>query len=173
MSPNKSQSNYSKRPVKRVRLLKIGPRKYKGLFEEYFYGFVVAICLAVMLLGKAGGMSGYNAMVTGLWAGGFTWSAGLMWRYRKGQAPGRRGDKSKKAAQAPTKVIARPLSPHFKPMIGPQWPVNVGLGLPKTPPAGGQQGKKPIFVYERPTLPDRKTKLPHNWPGQKDKKPKR
>jgi hypothetical protein len=49
----------------------------------------------------------------------------------------------------------------------------MGKGLPKTLPAAGQQGKKPIFVYERPTLPDRKTKLPHNWPGQKNKKPKR
>jgi hypothetical protein len=173
MSPNKPQSNYSKRPVKKVRLLKIGQQKYKGLFEEYFYGFVVAICLAVMLLGKAGGMSGYNSIVTGLWVGGFAWSAGLVWRYRKGQGKPGRGNKRKQAAQAPPKVIARPLSPNFKPMIGPQWPVSTGQGLPKTPPAAGQQGKKPIFVYERPTLPDRKTKLPHNWPGQKNKKPKR
>ncbi len=36
----------------------------------------------------------------------------------------------------------------------------------------GAQGKKPVFVYERPTLPDRKPKLPANWPGRQDKKPK-
>jgi len=50
------------------------------------------------------------------------------------------------------------------------------------PSPAGQNGKtKPVFVYERPTLPDRKPKLPANWPGQQhkkttgeqDKKPKR
>src|SRR5437879_11879141 len=85
MPPNKPQSNYSKRPV-RVRLLKIGPRTTKSLFEEYFYGFVVMISVAVTILGKAGGLSGYDAIVTGLWAGGFTWFAWLVRRYRKERA---------------------------------------------------------------------------------------
>jgi hypothetical protein len=171
MPPNKPQSNYSKRPVRKVRLLKIVPRKTMSLFEEYFHGFLVAICVVVMILGKAGGLSGYDAIVTGLWVGGITWFAWQVRRYRKEQANGGSGEKSEQAFQAASKVIAKPLSPSFKPMIGPQWPLKTGPGASQ-PSQPGQQGKKPVFVYERPTLPDRKPKFPANWAGQQDKKPK-
>ena len=172
MPPNKPQSNYSKRPVKRVRLLKIGPRKTKSLFEEYFYGFLAAICLTVIVMGKAGGLSGYDAIVTGLWVGGFTWCAGILRRYQKEKASPGRMEKPKQSAQTPAQVVAKPLSPSFKPMIGPQWPLKTAPGASQ-PAAPGQQGKKPVFVYERPTLPDRKPKFPANWAGQQDKKPKK
>src|SRR6266436_1129270 len=66
MQPNKPQSNYSKKPIKRIRLLKIGSRKSKSLFEEYFYSFAIAISMVVTILGKAGGLSGYDAIVMGL-----------------------------------------------------------------------------------------------------------
>jgi hypothetical protein len=171
MPPNKPQSNYSKRPIKRVRLLKIAPRKTKSLFEEYFYGFLVAITVGVMVLGSAGGLSGYDAVVTGLWVGGFTWCAWMLRTYQKEKGSPGRMEKSKQGAQTP-QLVAKPLSPHFKPMIGPQWPLKTapGAALPAKP---GQQGKKPVFVYERPTLPDRKPKFPANWAGQQDKKPKK
>ena len=172
MPPNKPQSNYSKRPIKRIRLLKIAPQKSKSLFEEYFYGFLVAICLGVMILGKAGGLSGYDAIVTGLWIGGFTWCAWVFRRYQKEKAGSAVIEKSQQETQGQTNVAAKPVSPNFKPMIGPQWPVKTapGTGLPSKP---GQQGKKPVFVYERPTLPDRKPKFPANWAAQQDKKPKK
>jgi hypothetical protein len=87
----------------------------------------------------------------------------------------------------------------MKPMIGPQWPVKMAPGAarprlqrppvptrepvkPAQPPApAGQTPGTPVapdnpgkraFVYERPTLPDRKPKLPNNWAGKQDKKPK-
>jgi len=195
MPPNKS--NYSKRPVKRVRLLRIGPRKTKSLIEEYFYGFAVSICVVVAILGKAGGLSGYDAIVTGLWAGGFTWFAWQVKLYRKAEAgPGSR-EKSQQAVQAPPQMMNMPLSPNLKPMIGPQWPLKTlpGAARPvqwpvkpaeqesrkpaQTPARAGQDPgapsnpPKPAFVYERPKLPDRKPKLPANWVGQPDKKPKR
>src|SRR5207244_12579712 len=85
MPPNKPQSNFSKRPIRRVRLLKIVPRKSKSLFEEYFYRFVAVICVAVMILGKAGGLSGYDAVVTGLWVGAFVWFARQVRYYRQQQ----------------------------------------------------------------------------------------
>jgi hypothetical protein len=195
MPPNKS--NYSKRPVKRVRLLRIGPRKAKSLIEEYFYGFAVSICVVVAILGKAGGLSGYDAIVTGLWAGGFTWFAWQVKLYRKAEAgPGSR-EKSQQAVQAPPQMMNMPLSPNLKPMIGPQWPLKTlpGAARPvqwpvkpaaqesrkpaQTPARAGQDPgapsnpTKPAFVYERPKLPDRKPKLPANWVGQPDKKPKR
>jgi hypothetical protein len=195
MQPNKPQSNYSKRPTKRVRLLKIGPRKTKSLFEEYFYGFVVAISLAVMILGKAGGLSGYDAIVTGLWVGGFIWCAWVLRRYRKEQVGSGGRERSKQAFQTP-QVIAKPLSTNFKPMIGPQWPLKTNAGVVrsvKRPARPGQESlkpaqapgpaaqapgttgnaNKPAFVYERPTLPDRKLKFPANWTGPQDKKPKK
>src|SRR5260370_10545086 len=99
MPRNKPQSNYSKKPIKRIRLLKIGPRKSKSLFEEYFYGFAIAISLVVMILGKAGGLSGYDAIVTGLWVGGFLWAAWGFRDYRKEQARPGNNDKSKQVIQ--------------------------------------------------------------------------
>src|SRR6266436_6535253 len=195
MQPNKPQSNDSKKPIKRIRLLKIGQRKSKSLFEEYFYGFAIAICLVVMILGKAGGLSGYDAVVMGLWVGGFMWCAWVLRRYRKEQARPGRIEKSAQAVEEPLQVGAKQLSANFKPMIGPQWPLKPAQGTTRpvqrsvrpaqeslkptqTPgPAGpapgppGDPGKR-AFVYERPTLPDRKPKLPNNWAGQQNKKPK-
>jgi len=48
-----------------VRLLKLGPPKSKGLFEEYFYGFLAAIFVALFILLKAGGMDTSTALVVG------------------------------------------------------------------------------------------------------------
>jgi hypothetical protein len=196
MPPNKPQSNYSKKPVKRIRLLKTVPRTSKSLFEEYFYGFLVAICLTVMILGKAGGLSGYDAIIMGLWVGGFTWFAWVFRRYRKEKTSHGRMEKSKQSTQTPRQVMTKPLSANFKPMIGPQWPVKPlgGAARPVQPSArptqelmkpertAGPTGKapeapsnpnKPAFVYERPTLPNRKPKFPANWEGQQNKKPKK
>jgi len=170
--PQKPQSSYSKRPIRRIKLLKFGPQKTKGLFEEYFHGFVVAITLTVMILGKAGGMSGNDAVVTGLWVGGLIWCASLVRRYQKEKSGTTEKKKLKQEAQSTEKLAVKPLSPNFKPMIGPQWPLKTAPGAAqKSLP--GQQGKKPVFVYERPTLPDRPPKFPANWAGHEDKKPKK
>jgi len=203
MPPNKPPSNYSKKPVRRVRLLKIGPRKTKSLFEEYFYGIAVTISLIVMLLGKAGGLSGYDAVVTGLWVGGILWFGWQLWNYRKTQAITGSIEKTMQPAQASPEMMKSLPHPNMKPMIGPQWQVKTWRGTPRpiqrstrpakepmkpvqtpgqTPaPAGQVQGapaapnnpNKRAFVYERPTLPDRKPKFPANWTGKPDKKPKR
>src|SRR5260370_40000140 len=101
MQPNKPQSNDSKKPIKRIRLLKIGPRKSKSLFEEDFYGFAIAITLVVMILGKAGGLSGYDAVVMGLWLGGVMRCAWVLRRHRKEQASPRRIEKSPEAHEKP------------------------------------------------------------------------
>jgi hypothetical protein len=203
MPPNKFQSNYSKRPVRKVRLLRLAPRRSKSLLEEYFYGIAAAICVVVMILGKAGGMSGYNAVVSALWVGAFLWFAWQVWGYRQEQAKAGSREKAKQAVQAPTQMMNQPLPPNMKPMIGPQWPLKTLPGTtrawptqrvvrpapqeskkaaPASTPAPASDGpapaapgnpNKPAFVYQRPTLPDRKPKLPANWAGQQDKKPKR
>ena len=172
MPPNKPQTSYSKRPIKRIKLLKFGQQQTKGLFEEYFHGFVVAITLIIMILGKAGGLDGYDAVVTGLWVGGFIWCASLVRRYQKEKSGTGEAKKSKPEVPATDKSVGKPLSPNFKPMIGPQWPLKTAPGAAqKSLP--GQQGKRPVFVYERPTLPDRPAKFPANWGEQEGKKPRK
>jgi hypothetical protein len=202
MLPNKPPFNYSKKPVRRVRLLKIGPQKTKSLFEEYFYGFAVAITLIVMVLGKAGGLGGYDAIVTGLWVGAILWFGWQLRNYRKAQAITGSVGKTRQAVQAPAQMTNQLLPANMKPMIGPQWPTKTIPGAPRpvlrsirpakeptkpvqtpaqtaspagevqeTPAAPGSPVKR--FVYERPTLPDRKPKFPANWAGKPDKKPKR
>ncbi len=199
MPPNKFQSNYSKRPVRKVRLLKLGPRKTISLFEEYFYGFVAATCVVVMVLGKAGGLSGYDAIASGLWAGGVLWFGSQVRGYLRERAGAGPREKSKRAVQAQGQTMNQALPANMKPMIGPQWPLKTLPGTarawpsqrpvepasqeskkpgPKPAPVGTApvtpgSPNKPAFVYQRPTLPDRKPKLPANWAGQEDKKPKR
>jgi hypothetical protein len=161
-----------------VRLPKIGARKTKGFFEEYFYGCLVAIFVAVTILVKAGGMSTYDAFVLGLWVTGFTWFARLAKQYfKEGAKP-----EIKKKGKMPVKTLPQngqghQLAPGMKPMIGPQWPLRSPQPLPQasqnSPAPGPGNQKKPAFVYERPTLPDRKPKFPANWAGPQDKKPKR
>ena len=176
MPPQRPQANYSKRPVKRVRLLKFGPRKTKSLFEEYFYGFLVAIFLLVGILLRAGGMSTYDAFVIGLWVAGIVWVARQVSAYYREKSGPAVVKRAKPAPPPATLALTGPLPSGMKPMIGPQWPLKSQKEAP--PGNGGSQpntpGKpKPAFVYERPTLPDRKPKLPANWPGAQDKKPKK
>jgi hypothetical protein len=171
MAQNKPQSNYSKPPIKRVRLAKIGLRKTKGLFEEYFYGFLVGIWLTLSLLLKAGGMDTSDAMVMGMWVAGGTWFAWKLKEYFKEKSVPAALKKRAQEVEALQQVEKIPLSPNLKPMIGPQWPLKTEAGASKPAPGGGQT-KKPAFVYVRPTLPDRKPKLPANWPGRQDKKTK-
>jgi hypothetical protein len=171
MAQNKPQSNYSKRPTKKVRLPKIGPRKTKGLFEEYFYGFLVGIWLTLSLLLKAGGMDTSDALVMGLWVAGGTWFTWQLRKYFKEKSSPVLAKRSSLSAKAPEQADKVLLSPNLKPMIGPQWPLKTEAGAGQAAPSGGS-GKKPAFVYTRPTLPDRKPKLPANWPGRREKKPK-
>lgn len=172
MSPNSPQSNYSKKPIKRVRLLKLAQPKTKGLFEEYFYGFLVAIFLVLFTLLVAGGMPASTALIVGLWVAGVVMFARQMRSYFQEKAKPASKKKMAEAAKAAAKPVAIPLSPNLKPMIGPQWPRKApGAPMQTGPIPSPQNGKaKPAFVYERPTLPDRKPKLPANWPGQPPKK---
>src|SRR5260370_186201 len=113
----KGQSKYYKRPIRRIGLVKIGPQKSRSLFEEYFYGFVAIICVAVMILGKAGGLSGYDAIVTGLWVGGFLWFAWQVRRYRREQASTASTLKPRRPVQASAQIMKKLLPPGQKPIM--------------------------------------------------------
>jgi hypothetical protein len=192
--------------VRRLRLPKIAPRKTKSLFEEYFYACLGIIFLTVAILCKAGGMSGYDAVVVGAWLAGFVWMTRQVRGYYQEKSKVTNGKTIEQAPQtsAGSGNGALQLPSSMKPMIGPQWPLKTGpwparprlgqLPTAQTPitrppaasaptnsasstpdPALPRNPNKPAFIYERPTLPDRKPKLPHNWQEQqkqKDKKPK-
>jgi len=131
-APNKPQSNYSKRPVRGVRLLKISPRTTKSLFEEYFYGFVVMVSLAVTILGKAAGLSGYEECNRYRTVGGRIHVVRLAGEALPERASkSRLGEKSRRAVQAPPQMMKQPLPPNMKPMIGPQWPLKTLPGSAK------------------------------------------
>jgi hypothetical protein len=208
MPPKIPGSSYSSKPVRRLGLPKIGATKTKSLFEEYFYALLGILFVVIEILGKAGGLSGFNALVVGAWVTAFIWFANQLKGYlgekskaADGKTPGPQADARAEAPKGPL-----PLSPRMKPMIGPQWPAQAGPrpprprlvrksrvqappatpavpdthsshGVPDVPagqtPARPPEPKKRGFVYERPTLPDRKPKLPHNWPKPDTKKPKR
>jgi hypothetical protein len=172
MASSKPSSNFSRRPVRRLLLPKIGPLKNKGLFEEYFYALLAMIFFVVAILGKAGGMSAYNALLVGLWVTVFLWFARQLKLYFKERANPGPAKKSTRPARNPPAAGNGTRPPGRKPMIEPQWPLKSAKAPSQPIPDPGTPGNKKAFVYERPTLPDRKPKLPANWPGRHKKKPK-
>jgi len=70
--------------------------------------------------GKAGGLSGYDAIVRGLWVEiprGAPGCCGDTERAKESL----KGEKFKQADETPSTVIAKPMSLNFRLMIGPQW----------------------------------------------------
>jgi len=172
MAPSKPPSNFSRRPVRRLLLPKIGPLKNQGLFEEYFYALLVTIFLVVSILGKAGGMSVYNALLVGLWLTVGAWFARQLKLYLKERANPKPAKRSTQPAGDPPPAGNGTRPPGMKPMTRTQWPLKPPPGPPQPVQDASAPGNKKAFVYERPTLPDRKPKLPANWPGRQNKKPK-
>jgi hypothetical protein len=161
---------------------------------------LVALFAGVTILAKAGGMSTLNAVVVGAWIAAFLWFAHQWKGYRAEKSKAANGNAVTSPAQAPTEKSngSVPLPPGMKPMIGPQWPIKAGARptwpkLPNQAPTNAAQTpaslvngqtspaqsgtpadtRQKAFVYERPTLPDRKPKLPNNWTRTDKKKPKR
>src|SRR5258708_27685608 len=119
------------------------------------------------------------------------WCAWVLRRYRREQASPGRIEKSLQAVEKPQHVNAKQLSPNFKPMIGPQWPLKPAQGAPRHlqksvrpaqeslkpaqapgpaeqfPGAPGESGKSAL-VYELPTVPFLQPKLRNNWTDQQN-----
>jgi hypothetical protein len=191
-------TSYTGKPVRRLKLPKIGPAKTINFFEEYLYALLAFVFFGVTILGKAGGFSAYNAVVIGAWVTAILWCAHQLKDYfaEKSKAENGKTPAPQPQARAETPKGPLPLPPNMKPMIGPQWPVKAGArpSWPKSPkgqtvltksqviqPAAAtstetsqpnSDEKKRVFVYERPTLPDRIPKLPNNWADLNDKKQK-
>src|SRR5262245_38022426 len=137
MPPKIPGTSYTGRPVRRLKLPKIGPTKTISFFEEYLYALLAIVFFAVTVLGKAGGFSAYNAVVIGAWAAAILWCAHQLKNYfaeksktENGKAP---TPQPQAQAEAPKGIV--PLPPGMKPMIGLQWPVKTGArpSWPKLP----------------------------------------
>jgi len=201
MLPKIPGTSYTGKPVRRLRLPKIGPSKTKGFFEEYLYVLLAVVFVATAILGKAGGLSGFNALAVGAWITAALWFAS-QWKGYLAEKEKAGNGKALATATAPRTENSKgpmPLPLGMKPMIGPQWPAkptlwrmprsllkqsrsealqapnmqtpNAQTSDPQTPATPNDPNKK-VFVYERPTLPDRKPKLPNNWKKTDKKKPK-
>ncbi|PYT80515.1 MAG: hypothetical protein DMG40_12210 [Acidobacteria bacterium] len=134
MSPGTS---YTGKPVRRLKLPKIGAAKTTSLFEEYFYILLAMLFFAVAILGKAGGFSTYNAAVVAAWIATLIWFVRECKGYFAEKSKTENGKAMSTPAPAPAarQAAKRPLllPPGMKPMIGPQWPVKPGArpGWPK------------------------------------------
>ena len=200
--PQKSPgTSYTGKPVRRLKLPKIGQRRSQSLFEEYFYLLLALVFLSAAILGKAGGFSAYNALIVAAWLTALIWFAHQSRGYLREKSENEKTVPPQAPAPAPTPPEPLPLPPGMKPMIGPQWPLRPGSrpAWPKLPkqrptPAAPSQApdvrpsaapaqlnqtsetdsaeKERCFVYQRPTLPGRKPKLPNNWVNPDDKKAK-
>ncbi|HKD51592.1 MAG TPA: hypothetical protein VKB90_12355 [Candidatus Acidoferrum sp.] len=199
MPPKTPGTSYTGKPVRRLKLPKIGPTKTKNFFEEYLYALLAIVFVAASVLGKAGGFSTYNAVVVGAWVTAILWSAHQLKEYffEKSKAANEKtpGLQPEARTEVPKGPVALPSG--MKPMIGLKWPVKPGtrVSWPKLPkeqatapeqpqtiqtytmqessaqaPPANPPEKKRTFVYERPTLPGRTPKLPHNWTNLKEKK---
>ena len=177
----------------------MGPTKTINFFEEYVYVLLAVVFVALTILGKAGGFSVYNAVVIGAWVTAILWCAHQLKDYfvEKSKAENGKTPAPQPPGRAEDPKGPLPLPLGMKPMVGLKWPVKPGARpswpkLPKEEPAAATRlqppgtipaqipetnsnDKRRAFVYERPTLPDRKPKLPNNWAdangkNQKDKK---
>src|SRR5215469_18074710 len=86
------------KPLSRLKLPIIPRVKAKSLFEEYYYGFLLAFAAVVIVLLKAGGMSTYDSVVGGLWVGAIAFFITQVIRYFKFKA---NPEAEKKEAEAP------------------------------------------------------------------------
>ncbi len=143
-------TSYTGKPVRRLKLPKIGPTKTTSLFEEYFYLLLALVFLSVAVLGKAGGFSTYNALIVAAWITALIWFA-HQWRGYLAEKSKPENEKTvppqaPAAAQKPKGPV--PLPPGMKPMIGPQWPVRassrpVWPKVPKEQPTTGAPSPAP------------------------------
>ena len=158
MPPKSPGTSYTRKPVRSLKLPKIGQTKTNSVFEEYFYVLLALVFLSVAILGKAGGFSAYNALIVAAWITALIWFA-HQWRGYLAEKSKRENEKTV-APPAPASVeIPKgplPLPPGMKPMIGPQWPVRprpVWPKLPKQPKKAAPAAPSPAAAVHASAVP--------------------
>lgn len=138
MPPNSRGTSYTRKPVRSLKLPKIGQTKMKSVFEEYSYVLLALVFLSAAILGKAGGFSTYNALIVAAWITASIWFAHQWQSYLAEKEKKEKTVPPPAPSPAPTPKRPWPLPAGMKPMIGPQWPVRPGARpvwpkLPKQP----------------------------------------
>lgn len=158
MPPKSSGTSYTAKPVRRLKLPKIGQTKTKSVFEEYFYILLALVFLSVAILGKAGGFSTYNALIVAAWMTASIWFA-HQWRgYLAEKAKKEKTVPPPAPSPAPAPKRPLPLPAGMKPMIGPQWPVRPGARpvwpkLPKQPKKAAPAAPSPAAAVHASAVP--------------------
>ena len=158
MPPKSSGTSYTAKPVRRLKLPKIGQTKTKSVFEEYFYILLALVFLSVAILGKAGGFSTYNALIVAAWITASIWFA-HQWRgYLAEKAKKEKTVPPPAPSPAPAPKRPLPLPAGMKPMIGPQWPVRPGARpvwpkLPKQPKKAAPAAPSPAAAVHASAVP--------------------
>src|SRR5438270_12658043 len=109
MPPKSPGTSYTGKPVRRLKLPKTGPTKTQNLFEEYFYTLLAVVFFAVAILAKAGGFSGYNALIVAVWTTAFLWFANQLRGYFAEKLKAENGKSVTTTATAPAKEPKGPL----------------------------------------------------------------
>ena len=158
MPPKSPGTSYTGKPVRSLKLPKIGQTKTHSVFEEYFYVLLALVFLSVAVLGKAGGFSTYNALIVAAWITASIW---FLHEWRSYLAEKAKNDKTvppPAASPAPTPKRPLPLPAGMKPMIGPQWPVRPGARpvwpkLPKQPKKAAPAAPSPAPAVRPSAVP--------------------
>ena len=192
MPPKSPGTSHARKPVRKLKLPKIGPTKTKSFVEEYFYLLLAAVFLIAAILGKAGGFSTYNALIVSAWITASIWFTRLWRGYlaEKSKAEKEKSVQPPAAAHAEAREAPLPLPPGMKPMIGPQWPVKPGSRtvwpkLPKprpssaaptppspTPAAHSSSGAGQSNQTSETNSPDKQPRFVYERPTLPDRAPK-
>jgi hypothetical protein len=119
MPPKKSQSNPTKKPVKKIKVLQLKTTKQKSLLSEYFHLFLGILLAGITLLFAGFGMRLDEAALIGVWVAGIIFVARQAVRFFKDE-PAPKKQEKRPLAELPSKKYTPPALPRvskdFRPM---------------------------------------------------------
>jgi hypothetical protein len=119
MQPTKPQSNPQKKPVKKIKILKVGRTQQKSLLSEHFYLILGVLFVATTLFGTAFGLRFDEAGVVGLWVAAILFFVRQVVRFVKNEPAPQKTEKKELVASAEKKYVPPALprvSKDFSPM---------------------------------------------------------
>lgn len=138
----KPQPNPTKKPQKKINILRLKKVEQKSLLEEYFYPVLGILLVFLSALLAALGYGLDEAVVIALWVVGILFVLRMAWRYAKGDTGAR---KKEQKAEKPREPLAS-LPKNYKP---PELP-RVSKDFSPTPPAGDKRYPPPSPFIKPP-----------------------
>lgn len=142
MPPTKPQSNPSRKPVKKIKVLQLKQTQQKSLASEYFYWLLLALVGAISLVLLGIGWRLDESIVVGLWVGGIIFVAKQIRRYVKGESDAPGAAKKPEKRQQPMASIPEKYTP-------PELP-RVSKDFSPMPPAGDKRYPPPSPFIKPP-----------------------